>query len=171
MILFVQERFQRNVWDNVSVSVGRGQMNSGASMLSWNVSAPCRLEAQVWLCQRGAAAGECREQNNSRQNLVDGPWRENRTGFWVTRQCLIGLCFRRSISHLLTDLFSSVGYCMLISRGVIWQWVYCLFFITAGAGSVWRRGAQCGPVYDGTVILLVLSGTVAHFKKLFEIIK
>ncbi|XP_046871176.1 uncharacterized protein LOC124463486 isoform X2 [Hypomesus transpacificus] len=76
------ERFQRNVWDNVSVSVGRGQMNSGASMLSWNVSAPCRLEAQVWLCQRGAAAGECREQNNSRQNLVDGPWRENRTGFW-----------------------------------------------------------------------------------------
>ncbi|XP_062327477.1 interleukin-17 receptor C-like isoform X2 [Osmerus eperlanus] len=76
------ERFQRNVWDNVSVSVARGEMNSGASMLSWNVSAPCRLEAEVWPCQRGAGAGGCREQSNSRQNLVDGPWMEKRTGFW-----------------------------------------------------------------------------------------
>lgn len=84
IFVIVQEGFQRNVWANVSVSVVRGQMNSGGSMLSWNVSTPCRLEAEVWLCQRDAGVGGCREQGSSRQPLSNGPWMENRKGLWVT---------------------------------------------------------------------------------------
>ncbi|XP_062316729.1 uncharacterized protein LOC134020576 isoform X2 [Osmerus eperlanus] len=79
---FKNNAFQSNVWANVSVSVVRGQMNSGGSMLSWNVSTPCRLEAEVWLCQRDAGVGGCREQRSSRQPLANGPWMENRKGLW-----------------------------------------------------------------------------------------
>ncbi|XP_046882021.1 interleukin-17 receptor C-like isoform X3 [Hypomesus transpacificus] len=95
------EGFQRNVWANVSVSVVRGQMNSGGSMLSWNVSTPCRLEAEVWLCQRDAGVGGCREQGSSRQPLSNGPWMENRKGLW-------------QVQGAFEDIESHVDLCMMV---------------------------------------------------------
>ncbi|CAJ1050717.1 interleukin-17 receptor C [Xyrichtys novacula] len=68
-----------NVWDNVSVTVGQGQMNNHRSMLSWNVSAPCRLEGEVWPCQKEIS---CREVKGFRQKLANGSWKQNSKGLW-----------------------------------------------------------------------------------------
>ncbi|XP_034545010.1 interleukin-17 receptor C [Notolabrus celidotus] len=71
--------FHRNMWNNVSVSVGQGQMNNHHPMLSWNVSAPCRLEGEVWPCHREI---NCKEVKGFRQQLANGEWRQNSKGLW-----------------------------------------------------------------------------------------
>uniref|UniRef100_UPI0037E941E6 interleukin-17 receptor C n=1 Tax=Semicossyphus pulcher TaxID=241346 RepID=UPI0037E941E6 len=73
--------FHRNIWENVSVSVGKGQMINYLTMLSWNVSAPCRLEGEVWPCQREIG---CREVKGYRKQLDSGAWRQNSKGLWET---------------------------------------------------------------------------------------
>ncbi|KAK2862082.1 hypothetical protein Q5P01_001615 [Channa striata] len=70
--------FQSNIWQNVSVSVDQGQMTSNGTMLLWNLSAPCRLEAEVWPCRR---ENSCREMNGFRQQLRS-KWRQNSKGLW-----------------------------------------------------------------------------------------
>uniref|UniRef100_A0A674EXS5 Uncharacterized LOC115208220 n=1 Tax=Salmo trutta TaxID=8032 RepID=A0A674EXS5_SALTR len=79
------ELFQRNLMENVSVSVVQGQMNSGGEMLSWNLTAPCRVEAEVWPCQRDAGVDKdrCTELGDIRQRLSNDIWRENDRGHWV----------------------------------------------------------------------------------------
>ncbi|KAM7404935.1 hypothetical protein PAMP_012239 [Pampus punctatissimus] len=65
---------------SVSVSVVEG-----GTGLSWNVTAPCRLEAEVWLCKKDEAGGQCEEVNGSKQRLhshVDTGWRATRNGHW-----------------------------------------------------------------------------------------
>ncbi|XP_071388222.1 interleukin-17 receptor C isoform X1 [Centroberyx affinis] len=82
--------FQRTIWQNVSVSVVQGHMSryddgAGAGvMLSWNLSAPCRLEAEVWPCHRTAGVGEnsCKELKGFRQQLSNGTWRQNSKRHW-----------------------------------------------------------------------------------------
>ncbi|KAI4827403.1 hypothetical protein KUCAC02_030799 [Chaenocephalus aceratus] len=71
--------FQRNVWQNVSVSVGPGQMNNLRPMLWWKLSAPCRLEGEVWPCKKESS---CREMKGFRQQLSNGTWKQNRKGQW-----------------------------------------------------------------------------------------
>lgn len=72
----------RNVWENMSVSLAQAQMNDGRPMLWWNLSAPCRLDGEVWPCcpLRG-----CSELQGFRQHLKNGTWRQNRRGRWVTK--------------------------------------------------------------------------------------
>ncbi|XP_036956919.1 interleukin-17 receptor C-like [Acanthopagrus latus] len=70
--------FQRNLWQNVSVIVRHGLMNDHGSMLWWNLSAPCRLDGEVWPCHRGHG---CREVEGFRQQLK-GAWRQNSRGQW-----------------------------------------------------------------------------------------
>ncbi|CAL8237840.1 unnamed protein product, partial [Merluccius merluccius] len=41
---------QRNEWKNLSVSLALVERNK--ALLLWNLSAPCRLDAQVWPCHR-----------------------------------------------------------------------------------------------------------------------
>ncbi|XP_040891039.1 uncharacterized protein LOC121179942 [Toxotes jaculatrix] len=71
---------RRNTWQNVSVSVGQGQMNNNGTMLWWNLSAPCRLEGEVWLCQKH---NSCSEIKGFRQQLSLGTWRQNSKGLWA----------------------------------------------------------------------------------------
>ncbi|XP_070815888.1 interleukin-17 receptor C [Chaetodon trifascialis] len=73
---------QRNVWQNVSVSVNQGQMNNYLSMLGWNLSAPCRLEGEVWPCYKEST---CKEMKGFRQQLTNDKWRQNRKGQWEIR--------------------------------------------------------------------------------------
>ncbi|XP_054472692.1 interleukin-17 receptor C [Anoplopoma fimbria] len=70
---------QRNVWQNVSVSVSQGQMSNYHTMLQWNLSAPCRLEGEVWPCRK---ENTCREMEGFRQQLANGTWRQNHEGLW-----------------------------------------------------------------------------------------
>ncbi|XP_074535152.1 uncharacterized protein il17rc [Halichoeres trimaculatus] len=71
--------FYRNMLNNVSVSVSQGQMSNHRSMLSWNVSAPCRLEGEVWPCHREI---RCREVKGFRQQLASGAWRQDKGQLW-----------------------------------------------------------------------------------------
>uniref|UniRef100_UPI0037E72ABE interleukin-17 receptor C n=1 Tax=Semicossyphus pulcher TaxID=241346 RepID=UPI0037E72ABE len=75
------ERMQRNV----SVSVVESRMRWGGTGLSWNVTAPCRLDAEVWLCKKDPAGSQCEEVMGSRQRLHShehAGWRANRKGHW-----------------------------------------------------------------------------------------
>lgn len=70
----------RTTWENVSVSVGQGQMRNSCSMLLWNVSAPCKLEGEVWPCRRDTS---CKELKGYRQQLEKGTWEQSSKGQWV----------------------------------------------------------------------------------------
>lgn len=72
--------------NNVSLSVEVCQTREGGAGLTWNVSAPCRLDAEVWLCKKELAGGPCEEVAGSRQELhnhVQAGWRVTRNGYWV----------------------------------------------------------------------------------------
>ncbi|XP_068171591.1 interleukin-17 receptor C isoform X2 [Antennarius striatus] len=69
----------RNVWQNVSVSVDQGQTNDQHLLLWWNLSAPCRLEGEVWPCHK---VSSCQEIKGFRQQLTNGTWRQNLKGQW-----------------------------------------------------------------------------------------
>ncbi|KAM4587829.1 interleukin-17 receptor C [Odontesthes bonariensis] len=73
---------QQDMWKNVSVHVRLGKMNDKSVMLLWNLSAPCRLEVEVWLCYK---TGNCRGINNLRQLLENGTWRQNSKGHWENK--------------------------------------------------------------------------------------
>ncbi|XP_049437228.1 uncharacterized protein wu:fl23c11 isoform X1 [Epinephelus fuscoguttatus] len=75
------ERMQHNV----SVSVEETQMREGGVGLSWNVSAPCRLEAEMWLCKKDLARDQCDEVSGSRQRLHNRTgWSATSSGHWKT---------------------------------------------------------------------------------------
>uniref|UniRef100_A0A4W5Q525 Interleukin 17 receptor C n=1 Tax=Hucho hucho TaxID=62062 RepID=A0A4W5Q525_9TELE len=120
------ELFQRNLWENVSVSVVQGQMNSGGAMLSWNLTAPCRVEAEVWPCQRDAGVDKdrCTELGDIRQSLSNDIWRENDRGHWVhIPEHLIG-----ASNFLLVGLgYNSYLYFSLSAR--LWHWRWCLLVL------------------------------------------
>lgn len=64
---------QKNVWDNISVSLAKGRINNYGTMLWWNLSAPCRLSGEVWLCHG----------QGIRQQLSNEKWSQNKEGLWV----------------------------------------------------------------------------------------
>ncbi|XP_071349107.1 uncharacterized protein il17rc [Trachinotus anak] len=70
---------QRNVWENVSVSVRQSHSNIYGSMLLWEISAPCRLEGEVWPCHK---ENSCKEMKGFREQLSNGKWRQNSKGLW-----------------------------------------------------------------------------------------
>ncbi|KAK9514862.1 hypothetical protein VZT92_025548 [Zoarces viviparus] len=75
------ERMQHNV----SVSLEESWMREGGPGLIWNVTAPCRLEAEVRLCKKDLAGGRCEEVTGSRQRLHSdrrAGWSATRSGYW-----------------------------------------------------------------------------------------
>uniref|UniRef100_A0A3P8TET0 SEFIR domain-containing protein n=1 Tax=Amphiprion percula TaxID=161767 RepID=A0A3P8TET0_AMPPE len=62
--------------------ISHPQIKTGEAGLSWNVTAPCRLEAEVWLCKKNLARHQCEEVTGSRQRLQAG-WSTTRSGHWV----------------------------------------------------------------------------------------
>lgn len=83
--LFFPDALER-MQHNVSLSLTKFQMREGGTGLSWNVSAPCRLEAEVWLCKKDLAGGQCEEVTGSRQSLLNHVrtgWISTHKGHWV----------------------------------------------------------------------------------------
>ncbi|KAK5863791.1 hypothetical protein PBY51_000795 [Eleginops maclovinus] len=75
------ERMQHNL----SVSLEESQQREGGSLLSWNVTAPCRLNAEVSLCKKDPAGGRCEEMTGFRQKLHNQTgWIAVRSGYWKT---------------------------------------------------------------------------------------
>ncbi|XP_053509504.1 uncharacterized protein il17rc [Ictalurus furcatus] len=78
------KEFSRNAAKNMSLSVGHSETNEGRPALSWNMSAPCRLEAEVWPCQMAVTlGGGCREVPGFRRNISTG-WEENISMVWTS---------------------------------------------------------------------------------------
>uniref|UniRef100_A0A3Q4M5E7 SEFIR domain-containing protein n=1 Tax=Neolamprologus brichardi TaxID=32507 RepID=A0A3Q4M5E7_NEOBR len=70
---------QKNIWENITVSKPHVQMTSFGEMLSWNVSAPCRLDGKVWLLKKHS-----RSRSAFSQQLENGTaWKQNIKGLWV----------------------------------------------------------------------------------------
>ncbi|XP_038872233.1 interleukin-17 receptor C-like isoform X2 [Salvelinus namaycush] len=121
------ELLQRNVWENVSVSVVQGQMNNGGAMLSWNLTAPCRVEAEVWPCQKekGLDMDRCTELVAFRQRLSDDIWRENSRGHWlmpgVFEDVVLGLdlCVMVKVNGKNSELGP---FCPIDSSWWHWRW-------------------------------------------------
>ncbi|XP_061788307.2 uncharacterized protein il17rc isoform X1 [Nerophis lumbriciformis] len=80
---FKNERFLHTslLRHNVSTSVVYAQMNNRGQMLQWNVSAPCRLEGEVWPCRR-TGRHSCIEIEGFRQLLNKTTWKQS-NGRWV----------------------------------------------------------------------------------------
>ncbi|CAL8257967.1 unnamed protein product [Gadus morhua 'NCC'] len=81
------EKMQTNVTVSMSVAPLRGNHGSTrqATALSWNVTVPCRLKGEVWLCKKDSAGGVCEEVTGSRQSLynhTDDDWRATANEHW-----------------------------------------------------------------------------------------
>lgn len=74
--------FRANVLRNTSVSVVHMKTNNNKPMLSWNLTSPCRIKAELWPCLL-QADGECREVNGFRQQCCN-TWTENSTKLWAS---------------------------------------------------------------------------------------
>ncbi|XP_020339412.1 interleukin-17 receptor C isoform X4 [Oncorhynchus kisutch] len=119
------ELLQRNVWENVSVSVVQGQMNSGGAMLSWNLTAPCRVEAEVWPCQKGAGLDmdRCTELVAFRQRLSDDIWRENSRGHWLMPGVFEDVVLGLDLCVMVKGKNSKLGpFCPIDSSWWHWRW-------------------------------------------------
>ncbi|XP_042265801.1 interleukin-17 receptor C [Thunnus maccoyii] len=119
------ERMQRNV----SVSVVEFPLLEGGTGLSWNVTAPCRLEAEVWLCKKDVAGGQCEEVTGSRQSLhnnVDAGWIATRNGHWKIGEFNVSshplLCVQMKIKGMKSSLEPQCPF--ETSR---WRWSLPLF--------------------------------------------
>ncbi|XP_073325456.1 interleukin-17 receptor C [Pagrus major] len=164
------ERMQHNV----SVSVADCQMRGGGTGLSWNVTAPCRLEAEVWLCKKDLAGGQCEEVTGSRQRLdnhAQAGWSATRNGHWKTGEFNVSshplLCVQIKIKGMESYLEPHCPFAT--SR---WRWslplligLLLMCLIVLGAyfvqgvlkGYVWRwlkEDDVKGAVGGGHVVLL-----------------
>ncbi|XP_051768391.1 uncharacterized protein il17rc isoform X2 [Ctenopharyngodon idella] len=73
--------FNANVLRNMSVSVAHIKTNNDQPAMSWNLTVPCRISAELWPCQL-EADGQCREIKGFRQHGND--WEENSTILWAS---------------------------------------------------------------------------------------
>uniref|UniRef100_A0A8C1KGJ7 Interleukin 17 receptor C n=1 Tax=Cyprinus carpio TaxID=7962 RepID=A0A8C1KGJ7_CYPCA len=74
--------FKANVLSNMSVSLAHIKTNDGEPVLSWNLTAPCRIRAESWPCQL-EADGKCTEVTGFRQKCCND-WTENSTVLWAS---------------------------------------------------------------------------------------
>uniref|UniRef100_A0A8C6TL20 SEFIR domain-containing protein n=1 Tax=Neogobius melanostomus TaxID=47308 RepID=A0A8C6TL20_9GOBI len=162
------ERMQRSV----SLALMESPMRRGNSVLIWNVSAPCRLKVEVWLCKREVVSGACQEVMGSRQR-VDGHdgWVATHKASWKTGEFNIPphplLCLQIKLDGIESHLDP---YCpFAVSR---WRWIVILLFALLlvclsilGAcciqrmlkGYAWRWAKDAdvrGAVGSGHVVLL-----------------
>ncbi|XP_077060114.1 uncharacterized protein il17rc isoform X3 [Siphateles boraxobius] len=74
--------FNANVLRNMSVSVAHIKTNDDEPVMSWNLTVPCRISAELWPCQL-EADGHCREIKGFRQQHLKD-WEENSTMLWAS---------------------------------------------------------------------------------------
>ncbi|XP_035500782.2 interleukin-17 receptor C isoform X3 [Scophthalmus maximus] len=151
----VLERMQHNV----SVSMVEMQLREGGTGLSWNVGAPCRLEAEVRLCKRDPAGGPCEEVRGSRQRLHNhAGWRATRNGHWNTGEFNVSshplLCVQIKIHGMESYLEPQCPFAK--SR---WRWslpllIGLLLMCLAILGAYFVQGVLKGAVGGGHVVLL-----------------
>ncbi|XP_034551930.1 interleukin-17 receptor C isoform X2 [Notolabrus celidotus] len=114
---------------NVSLSMVESQMREGGTGQSWNVTAPCRLEGEVWLCKKDPAGDRCKEVKGFRQRLQNhehAGWRATRKEHWKTGEFNLSshplLCIQLKI-HGMKSYFEP--HCPFTKSR--WRWSLPLF--------------------------------------------
>ncbi|XP_040007821.1 interleukin-17 receptor C isoform X2 [Xiphias gladius] len=183
------ERMQHKV----SVSMEEFHLREGGTGLSWNVTAPCRLEAEVWLCKKDRAGGLCEEVTGSRQRLHNSEgWSATHSRHWKTGEFNVSshplLCVQIEILGMESYLEPQCPFAT--SR---WGWskplligLLLMFFAILGAyfiqgvlkGYVWKWFKEDdvkGAVGGGHVVLLyppddnqTLPGLMCHLGSSLE---
>ncbi|KAI7795249.1 uncharacterized protein il17rc [Triplophysa rosa] len=78
------QEFKENVLRNVSVLVYHTKTYDGQPVLGWDLSAPCRIKAELWPCHV-QADGKCTEIHGFRQQCTnETQWEENVTMLWAS---------------------------------------------------------------------------------------
>ncbi|XP_029005799.1 interleukin-17 receptor C isoform X2 [Betta splendens] len=95
--------FKRNIHENVSVSIRQSVVGTYRTMLQWTVSAPCRLEGEVWPCEK---RDSCRELPGFRQRLLNNHWTQNSKGLWVNEDIFDDI----PLSHSLCIMVAVEGH-------------------------------------------------------------
>ncbi|XP_029108319.1 uncharacterized protein LOC114910601 [Scleropages formosus] len=157
--------FLQNVWDNISVSVRPSQTHEDEAVLEWTVSAPCRLEAELWPCRMGAAeASRCREVEGMRQSLQG---ERQKSGWFFHLQPHPSLCAQMKVKGKDVELGP---YCPLASARSRWSLVVLFVIMVVCIGilamyllhgtlkrlvSRWFKDSSIrGAVEGGQVLLL-----------------
>ncbi|KAM4738337.1 uncharacterized protein FYW61_005518 [Anableps anableps] len=72
----------RRMQHNVTVTMVESQLRSENTGLSWNVTSPCKVEAEVQLCKKDLAGGQCEEVTGSKQRLNTTGWTAGHRVHW-----------------------------------------------------------------------------------------
>ncbi|XP_029975745.1 uncharacterized protein LOC115408918 [Salarias fasciatus] len=161
-----QDALQR-MWHNVTVSLEESGARGG---LTWNVTAPCRLDAELWLCKMDPAGGHCEEVTGSRQKLLSD-WRATRRGHWQAGEFNLSsqplFCIQMQIKGMesylephcpFTTSHSRWGLALLVALLLVFLAVLGAYFIQGILrGYVWRWLKEedvKGAVGGGHVLLL-----------------
>uniref|UniRef100_A0A672SDP5 Interleukin-17 receptor C-like n=1 Tax=Sinocyclocheilus grahami TaxID=75366 RepID=A0A672SDP5_SINGR len=76
---------------SVSMSLAENKTRHRQPVLVWSLSAPCRLEAQLWLCRKGSGLDSSCHAVSSRSQVhtrLNDSWKETDNRHWVRTCCV-----------------------------------------------------------------------------------
>ncbi|XP_008412280.1 interleukin-17 receptor C isoform X1 [Poecilia reticulata] len=79
----------RRMQNNVSVTMAESPLRSGDTGLSWNATSPCKVQAEVQLCKKDMAGGQCEEVTGSKQQLNETGWKAVHRVHWQAGEFLL----------------------------------------------------------------------------------
>lgn len=147
-------------------------VRGGGSVLVWNVSSPCRLKADLWLCKREVAEGRCQEVTGSRQRLDrHAGWSTTGKGHWKIGEFSLSphplLCLQIQLDGIQSHLdphcpfaASRWRWTFLLLTGLLLVCVsilgaYCIKGVLKGYAWRWFKDDEVkGAVGGGHVVLL-----------------
>ncbi|XP_062842201.1 uncharacterized protein il17rc [Trichomycterus rosablanca] len=166
--------FRQNVINNVSLTVRHFETNEGRPALSWDLSAPCRVQAELWLCRLDGVG--CKEVPGFRT-------RSNISTLWKENSSMLSISGTFDNIHSRDPLLHCVMYKLdgktfgpvCQHKTVRWRWsrialsvLLVLILAAVGAFVIWRRTkvwiSQSDPTHHsqgqcGKVLLIHSSGS------------
>lgn len=75
---------QNKMLHNMSVTMVESKLRSRKTGLSWNVTSPCKVQAEVQLCKKDVAGGQCEAVTGSKNRLSSAGWIAGDGVHWQT---------------------------------------------------------------------------------------
>ncbi|XP_054902412.1 uncharacterized protein wu:fl23c11 [Poeciliopsis prolifica] len=79
----------RRMQHNVSVTMVESPLRRRNTGLIWNVTSPCKVQAEVQLCKKDMAGGQCEEVTGSKQQLKSTGWTAAHGVHWQAGEFLL----------------------------------------------------------------------------------
>uniref|UniRef100_A0A3B5LRI8 SEFIR domain-containing protein n=1 Tax=Xiphophorus couchianus TaxID=32473 RepID=A0A3B5LRI8_9TELE len=124
---------------NMSVTMVESPLRIGETGLSWNVTSVCKVQAEVQLCKKDMAGGQCEEVTGSKQQLKTTGWTAAHRVHWVRKhpsichtlqpQCPFETHRERWILSLLVGFIliclAILGVYLIqgVLKGYVWRWL------------------------------------------------